>query len=251
MGYQIPIDLLNKTGGGPDTFEQISDWHIKLLQQHIGLKPDMDVVEIGCGIGRDAIPFTQILDQKGSYLGTDVIRPSIEWCTENISRKHSNFEFVWHDIYDDLHNPDGAYTAQDIVLPREDKSVDLIVLQSVFTHMFDEEIKHYLEEFERVLRPGGVVWASVFIVDEAIRKHISELAPTQYALSFRHPLGNGCYINNTDSKRGAVAFTRDRLDELVEGSGLVHARDPLRGGWSEYYDQPEFGQDCLILKNVN
>ena len=74
-GYDIPVNLVNKTGGGTDTFEEITDWHIKQVQSYIGIKETDSVMEIGCGIGRDAIPLTRILKQ-GHYVGTDISNSS-------------------------------------------------------------------------------------------------------------------------------------------------------------------------------
>jgi hypothetical protein len=65
-GYNIPIDLINLTGAGPESFEAIANAHIEHLERAIGLNPDHFVLEIGCGIGRDAIPLTSILSPRGS-----------------------------------------------------------------------------------------------------------------------------------------------------------------------------------------
>lgn len=55
FGYDIPTRLLNLTGGGPETFEVIATGHIHDLKRHIDIGPGQSVLEIGCGIGRDAI----------------------------------------------------------------------------------------------------------------------------------------------------------------------------------------------------
>lgn len=247
LGFSLPVHLVEKTGAGPDSFDTISKWHIQALQEHIGIRPIDSVVEIGCGIGRDAIPLTRLLSSEGSYLGTDVIRESVEWCQAEITAKHQNFTFVWHDIKDDLHNPEGYLAATDVRIRRDDKSVDLIVLQSVFTHMFEHEIVHYLKEFRRILKPTVRVWASVFIVDDKILEHVRVHAPTRYSLAFPLLHSEGCYINTADSPRGAVAFTREAIDRMLTASGLGHVREPLKGAWSDLWPNPEFGQDALIL----
>jgi ubiquinone/menaquinone biosynthesis C-methylase UbiE len=249
-GFKIPVHLVEKTGAGTDTFDAISAWHIDVLKSQIGIQPDDAVVEIGCGIGRDAIPLTQILSDKGSYMGTDVIRESITWCQTNITPKHPNFTFIWHDISDDLHNPDGHLHANDVRLRKEDQSTDLIILQSVFTHMFEDEIVHYLKEFRRILKPSGKVWTSVFIVDDTILEQVRIHAPTTYALSFHEAYGDGCFINSKASSRGAVAFTREAIDRMVAASGMELVREPLKGSWSGIWPEPEFGQDVLILKSA-
>ena len=133
-GYEIPANLVGRGGGGAtamDKFAEISDWHMSQLDHYVGVKPTDNVIEIGCGIGRAAIHLTERLTQ-GQYLGTDVIAPSIQWCTDNITVAHPNFKFEHHDIRDALHNPDGAIEASDIRLSADDESVDLILLYSVF-----------------------------------------------------------------------------------------------------------------------
>jgi SAM-dependent methyltransferase len=169
-GYQIPVDLVNITGAGPDSFDDISQGHMAYLRQHVGIAPGDSVLEVGCGIGRDAIPLTGILspDLGGRYVGIDIIGRSIAWCASNITPKHPNFTFVHFDVKDQLHNPGGSQGMQTVRLPLQDSSVDTVILWSVFTHMFEADIVHYLREFRRVLRPKGRVFFSCFIVDAAI-----------------------------------------------------------------------------------
>ena len=150
MEYDIPVDLINLTGGGPDTFALISEQHIHHIQQYVGIKSTDNVVEVGCGIGRDAIPLTMLLGKGGQYLGIDIIARSINWCSANISKRHPNFRFVHFDVADQLHNPSGTLPISACHLPLPPGSVDLIILQSVFTHMFADGMTSYMTEFARV-----------------------------------------------------------------------------------------------------
>ncbi len=68
------------TRAGPDSFDEISVGHIKALREVVDLSEKMNVLEVGCGIGRDAIPLTQILSPNANYTGIDIIGRSIEWC---------------------------------------------------------------------------------------------------------------------------------------------------------------------------
>ncbi|MFZ0497125.1 MAG: class I SAM-dependent methyltransferase [Methylocella sp.] len=249
-GFDIPVDLIQKTGAGPEAFEPIADNQVALLQEYIGVKDTDHVMEIGCGIGRGAIPLTKLLEH-GHYIGTDLIAPSIQWCTENISIRFPNFVFVHHDIQDTLNNPTGTLQACDVRLPAEDDSTDLIILQSVFTHMFPDEIVHYMKEFRRILKPTGRVWATFFIVHQGILDAIRNNAQTQYALSFQHPYGLGCYINFLDEPRGAVAFEEDALKQVIELAGLTLAQPILWGAWSSQRPDPKCGQDSLVLMKPN
>ncbi len=164
-GYQIPVELVNLTGGGTETWHVISVGHMDQYKKYCPIDPNHAVLEIGCGVGRDAIQLTKHLSKNGSYVGIDIIEPSIKWCQENITPRFPNFKFLFFDVQSQIHNAQGKIKTTDIKLPIEDASIDRIVLQSVFTHMFEEDIAHYLKEFKRVLRPGGKVYASFFIFD--------------------------------------------------------------------------------------
>ena len=52
--FDIPVDLLNLTGGGIDTFDVIAAAHMTGLSQFIGISPNHSILEIGCGIGRES-----------------------------------------------------------------------------------------------------------------------------------------------------------------------------------------------------
>lgn len=151
QGFNIPVNLMLLTGGGPETFDAISRAHIHNLEQYIGLSPDFSILEIGCGIGRDAIPLTKKLSSAGKYLGIDIVGPSVEWCKNNISAQFPNFQFAHFDVKDQLHNPSGTISTKDVRVPLADRSVDRIVLQSVFTHLLRPDIQYYLREFRRLL----------------------------------------------------------------------------------------------------
>lgn len=246
MGYEIPVELMLLTGGGPDTFAAISAVHIANLKRWVGLSPDHTVLEIGCGIGRDAIPLTQIL-KNGRYVGIDIIGRSIEWCSKNISKRHPNFRFVHFDVSDHLHNKNGSIRTTDVRFPLPDHSVDRIILFSVFTHMYKADIEHYLKEFRRVLKPDGLVVATTFVYTEEILAKARSTNLTPYDLRFEFEIEPGCRINDREHPLGAVAYTREVWDEMVQRSGMRLVRPILGGGWSGYYAGTEDGQDVAIL----
>lgn len=246
-GFDIPVAQVLLTGGGPDTFDVISKQHISNIERFAGLKPDFSVLEIGCGIGRDAIPLTKRLGPTGTYLGIDIIGPSIEWCQKNISKTFPHFEFVHFDVKDQLHNPAGTLSVQDVRIPLESRSVDLIVLQSVFTHLLRADILHYMGEFRRLLKMSGRAYATMFIVNDAILAHARTTNLTPFNLTFRHEVEDGCCINDPLHPTGAVAYTSDALDQMLKESGLLLAQPLLKGAWSGYYPDADDGQDVAIL----
>lgn len=247
-GYEVPVDLAHMTGGGPGTFPMIANMHQAGLRKWIDLKPTDRVLEVGCGIGRDAIPLTEFIT-SGSYVGVDVIAPSINWLTDNVSDKHKNFRFFQLDISDDLHNPNGALQTSDVSLPADASSIDKIFLFSVFTHMFKSEIEHYLQEFRRILAPGGKVYATAFVVNEEILAKARETNLTQWQLRFENEIEPGVLINDLASTRGAVAFKDDVFYAMMQESGLRVIRY-LNGAWSGYHEQADDGQDVVLLEKI-
>src|SRR4051794_26342926 len=81
-----PSELANIVGGGLE----IGFGHLHHLRAE-GLRRDEDVLDVGCGIGRTAIPLTEYLSEHGSYRGFDISRESIEWCSREITSRFPNF----------------------------------------------------------------------------------------------------------------------------------------------------------------
>src|SRR5216110_2652861 len=152
---------------------------------------------------------TKHLSTEGEYIGIDIIEPSIRWCQDNISSRFPNFHFYHYDVNSPIHNSSGSINVRDITFPIKNNSVDRIILQSVFTHMFEKDIIHYLKEFCRVLKDSGKVCASFFIIDNEILEMAKGTSPTLEGLelSFRFPYDDGCYINDKANPEGAVGFT--------------------------------------------
>lgn len=250
LNFNIPVDLLNMTGGGTDTFEQISKGHMQYLSEQVGIGPSNCILEIGCGIGRDAIPLTRILNNNGSYLGIDIIGRSIDWCSNNITPQYKNFNFVHFDVEDQLHNPVGSKKQRDIPIPMEDGKADLIILWSVLTHLFEEDIVHYFKEFSRILKPNGLVVASCFVVDEEILKEAKRVNLTQHNLRFEHLYGPGCYINDPTVPAGAVAYTYEKISEIIQKGRLKMDRPLLTGQWWGNAEGKGYGQDMLVLRRT-
>jgi SAM-dependent methyltransferase len=248
MGFKIPVDLLNMTGGGTDTFASISEGHIDYLKDKVGINPSDNILEIGCGIGRDAIPLTEIINVNGSYLGIDIIGRSIAWCSNNITPQHPNFKFIHFDVEDQLHNPSGVKKQKNIPIPLHDNTVDLIILWSVVTHLFEEDTIHYFREFARVLKPNGLVVVSCFVVNENILAAARKVNLTQHNLRFEHAYGDGCFINDANVPAGAVAYTYEKITDIVLKGRLKLDRPLLTGQWWGNQEGQGYGQDILILR---
>ncbi|MER8570072.1 MULTISPECIES: class I SAM-dependent methyltransferase [unclassified Mesorhizobium] len=243
-GFSIPIELAHMTGGAEDTFDHISKEHMRQADEYVGIAPDNSIVEIGCGIGRDAIPLTERLAANGRYLGIDVVKPMIDWCQQAITSKHPNFKFVHFDVAEKWYNPNGTELLQQCQIPVPDSSVDVIILHSVFTHMMRRDIAHYLDEFARILKPSGRVLATFFIINGDILKN---QGPKSY-ITFYHSVGDGCHVHELEKPTHAVAYEEATVAAMVADANLRMAGSPIWGAWSGRRSNPGAGQDAIILE---
>ena len=246
-GFQIPRHLAWRTGR-LDRFREVSDEHIDHLVTYGGLGEASDVVEIGCGVGRDAIPLTHMLPSRGSYLGIDIIRGSIDWATDNIAARNPHFRFVHFDVADAQHNPGGSARMETYEIPAAAGSTDLVFLYSVFTHMFPGDVRRYLSEFERILRPGGCVLASMFTMDRGLIPYLQSIGGGGLrALTFAHEVEDGFFHNDPKVLPGATAYSLDRFGAMVTAEGLVPERF-VRGSWRRDGEFDVSGQDLVVLR---
>jgi SAM-dependent methyltransferase len=213
----------------------------------MGLTEGCTVLEIGCGIGRDAFQLVKRLPPIGRYIGIDVTRDSILWCQKNITTRYPNFVFDHFDAKHELYNPLGSKTSMDFQLPAEDGSVDRIFLGSVFTHLFEEEITHYMKEIRRILRPDGLAYATFFLYSPEIIEAARRTKRSPNGLMFEHAYADGCYISDASYPTGSVAFTDEAIHRMMANANLKLARPYLPGWWSGFFEEAEDGQEVAIL----
>ena len=246
-GFAIPHNLAWRTGR-LDQFRAISDAHIENLVEFGGLRGARHVVEIGCGVGRDAIPLTTMIPEDGSYLGIDIMADSIAWAQDNISPLAPQFRFVHFDVADQQHNPGGVSAMESHRIPAEDGSQDLVFLYSVFTHMFPRDVAHYLAEFSRILRPGGRVVASMFTMERRLIPYLARIGGGGLRkLTFSHEVEPGFFHNDPEVVPGATAYSATRIGEMAWEAGLVPER-VVTGSWRRDGRYEVVGQDLVILQ---
>ena len=195
---------------GPGDFVAIGK-HFFVLFRRAGLQPGDDVLDVGCGIGRMAVPLAGWLE--GRYEGFDIVREGIDWCRETISSRHPNFGLTHVDVHNGEYNPGGTLRGDEFRFHLDDASFDFALLTSVFTHLLPAELRHYLSELARVVRPGGTVFATYFLVD-------GPDAPTAGPeLDFRFERDGYRTASDTVPER-AVAYELREIRELHAGAGI-------------------------------
>ena len=78
---------------GDGDFRAIGAEFLERLVRDAGLERGHRVLDIGCGIGRLAIPLTQYLDATGTYDGIDPVAAGIDWCIATITAAYPNTRF--------------------------------------------------------------------------------------------------------------------------------------------------------------
>lgn len=110
----------------------------KEILLHYGLKPNMSIIDFGCGSGRlaNSLPADYNLD----YLGIDVIEELLDY-----ARKNSPKNYVFN-IHKKL-----------LTIPVKSGSIDIICAFELFPLLLHEEIFIYLEDMKRALKKDGKV----------------------------------------------------------------------------------------------
>jgi ubiquinone/menaquinone biosynthesis C-methylase UbiE len=239
----VPPRGLSYVGGGD--FLATGREHVALFADPGGLRPTDRVLDIGCGIGRMAVPLLDHLDAAGSYEGFDVGRAMIRWCEQHITARRADFRFTWVPVYNRKYNPFGSLAAAELRFPYEDESFDFAFATSLFTHLTEDDAAHYLRETRRVLRPGGRCLLTFFVLDDHA---LAAVGAGHAAFDFRFPVAGGLAIDEAEPE-AAIAFRAETLEAMLDAAGL-ELDGPVRGGqWANRPDGPS-GQDLVVARRI-
>lgn len=236
---------LHLGGIGAGEFAAIGEELLRLAIDPGGLRPGDRVLDVGCGLGRIATPLARSLDAGGSYLGFDVVEDAIWWCRRQF-RRDPRFTFLHADVRSAMYNPRGRFEPEAFRFPVPDADRDFVLATSLFTHLLAPAVERYLVEAARVLRPGGRLFATFFVLDEAAAAGI---AAGRAAYRFDHsagPAGVG-RLEDPATPETAVGYSREWLDAALLRAGFAPGGSVYRGGWSGREDRLSF-QDLVIAR---
>ncbi len=237
-----PPRRLSFVGGGD--FEQTGQQFLGFFRELGGLQPDARVLDVGCGIGRMAVPLIEYLEE-GSYAGFDIGREMVRWCRRRIGARRPDFEFTWAPVYNGKYNPFGRVAPAEFRFPYDDASFDFAFATSVFTHLLRDDARHYLDEVARVLRPGATCLLTFFLLTPEAQRGI---AAGEAMLPFDHPTDGGLVISRREPE-AAVAYPATDVCEWMAAAGL-RVREPIHHGvWSGAPEGLTL-QDIVIAERV-
>jgi SAM-dependent methyltransferase len=248
-GIDIPEPLLARTGSGSADFEVIAALHERMLADYAPVESHHHVLDMGCGIGRDALLLADRIGEKGRYTGFDVDRESVHWCARELTPRWPTFHFFHLDVRSTVYNPEGALRGVDVRFPVEAESVDRAIAHSLFTHLLEEDALHYLGELRRALRPDGRALLTFFVATDA--EMPASLEGPVAAFRFPHRLGEGLWVNSLERPEDSVAVTPATLRRWLDASRLRLARPVVAGYWLPGRSNPsDYGQDLAVVERI-
>jgi ubiquinone/menaquinone biosynthesis C-methylase UbiE len=145
--YQPGFRFTDAEPGSPEFFDDV-ERHRYALEPHIREMAEFDrwagrdVLEAGCGIATDGLQFARAGAQ---YVGLDASETAIGLAERRFALAGAEGRFVRGSID---------------TLPFDDASFDLVYSHGVIHHI--ENTEAAVDEFHRVLRPGGVALVMVY-----------------------------------------------------------------------------------------
>jgi SAM-dependent methyltransferase len=138
--YDATIPAWERHYARPRSMQEYPDENLVRLVKRFPLGP---VLDYGCGSGRHI----HLLLNEGftEVYGTDISQTALRSCSE----LYPDIRFI---MPDEIISNDGGFR-----LPFEDESLAAIIAWGVLHYNSEEAIRSLLQEFARVLRPGGVL----------------------------------------------------------------------------------------------
>lgn len=232
---------------GSGDFVGIGQLVMKRLVDEGGLQPHHRVLDVGCGMGRAALPLTTFLDPAtgGRYDGFDIVKTGVDWCQHKY-QQFANFHFLHADIYNFHYNPQGRYQASVYRFPYPDNTFDMVFLNSVFTHMLPADVENYLAELARVLKPGGVSSITYFLmVPDALEGMKTGQAHKDLVMK---PSGQAYWTSAADDPEEATGYPEEYVEALYQKNGMAIEKI-LYGHWCGRKQFYEFQDVVFGRKN--
>lgn len=191
------------------------------ILEHFAINPRTigSIFELGCGTARLLRHFRCIDGVK--LVGSDVNPEMIEWCLANLLE----IEFYHNEL-----TPPLTFAADD--------SFDLMLASSVFTHIPLETQALWLEEMQRILRPGGI-----FICSVLGQNHASLLLGVEEMARLRRD-GNFTLTSDDSKATYSTRIGGSAWDVFQTRAEVIK----VFGSFFQIVDYIPGGQDFLVLR---
>jgi SAM-dependent methyltransferase len=201
------------------------------------------VLDIGCGYGRMAYA----LHRDGfaaRYFGIDILRNHVAWLRHNFTPAAPNFEFRHLDIKNDRYNPKGTLPADGFSFP-DVGTPDMILVLSVFTHMYEADMPRYFDQIAAKMDHRSVAYCTFFLENREMR-HLEGQGLSQYPM--RHQTNDHCWHFNAEDPLHAISYNEDWL----RGQLLTRGLHPVSTFYGLWCGRPNAlsGQDTTFIARL-
>jgi len=129
------IDIHSQYGS-----RNIDDWMLEIIQ----LKPEMKILDVGCGAGKQCFSYHQFLNGKADITGGDLNLELLDQAKLENQKRGTGMNFIELDFNKRF--------------PLEDNQYDFE--SCCFAIYYAEDIPFTIKEMHRVLKPGGRLFSS-------------------------------------------------------------------------------------------
>ena len=117
---------------------EINDWILDFMD----LQQEEKVLDIGCGTGKQIIPYKKRVGVKGIAVGTDISEDLIKEAQKGAKDENLEIKFVVHDANNAFNFPDNSFDA----------------ISCCFAIYYLKDIEKTLMDLKRLLKPGGRIF---------------------------------------------------------------------------------------------
>lgn len=190
----------------PQVKRILSNIHDEVMTRYYGcglVTPEIikgcDVLDLGCGAGRDCYAIAQMVGEHGSVIGVDmtdeqlaVANRHVEYHREKFGYKKANTQFL------------KGYIEKLDELNIRDNSIDVVISNCVINLSPDKHA--VLREIFRILKPGGEIYFSDVYADKRVPSAL-QADPLLYG----ECLSGALYWNDFENLAKSVGFTEPRV----------------------------------------
>lgn len=239
---RIPPQRFNYVGGVE--FVKIGKLYFDNIINFCGVKESDKILDIGSGIGRVATHFLDYLNNESRYEGFEIVERGVKWCNQKLAKQSPVFRFQHANIYNKEYNKNGTIEATEFVFPYIAGFFDFAFAASVFTHILPDAASHYLNEIYRVLKPGGRVFISCFLLNQDSKTYMSS---SEFSFKLIDKRYGVMIIENPEA---AIAYEESFFRELFKAANLSIKGAIHYGTWCNRKGEIH-GQDIIIAEKRN
>jgi SAM-dependent methyltransferase len=151
------VDPVEAVGG---RWDEIGSLQFQFLKDE-GLRPDHRLLDFGCGCLRGGLHFIRYLE-PGHYFGVDISSEVIAagrrfLAEQDLAHQVPTLKIVTESTFDWF----------------GDASFDVVLAQSVFTHMRPADLESVFAHVPRVMGPGSVFYATCFLGSDSLWRRLT------------------------------------------------------------------------------